>query len=284
MAEGTGSQRREPSSESLLASGFAAGIVVTGALNPVDKALFLSVAKRRAFLHHRNWEAPFQGLMQSLFGRAFSSGLWFPLERMAMESPAFKICAATSHSAAVALAGQAAGALNAVLLSPFAFVKYQTWGLPDGERGFYSVARKASRAAGPTIFFRGLPATVLRDSLFGGCFSLARQRLRAAGLPHFGADFVAAGAATVLSAPLNYARNIQFGAPWGEPTPPAWRAIRRLWQRAGARPTVPATLYYLCHRTKVGWGTLRVAGGMAVHKLSKLLSLESLQRPSIRSI
>jgi hypothetical protein len=154
MAEGTGSQRR-PSSATLIGSGFAAGIVVTGALNPVDKALFLSVAKRRAFLHHRNWEAPFQGLMQSLFGRAFSSGLWFPLERLAMESPAFKICAATSHSAAVALAGQTAGAVNAVLLSPFSFVKYQTWGLPDGERGFYSVASKGCRTLAPILW---LPA------------------------------------------------------------------------------------------------------------------------------
>ena len=260
MAEGSG----ETGPATLLGAGFAAGVVVTGALNPVDKALFLSVAERRAFLHPLNWRAPFQGLTQSVFGRAASSGLWFPLERLALESPAHAACAAVSPSLAVVLSGQAAGAVNAVLLSPFAFVKYQTWGLPDNKRGFYRVARKAFRAAGPAIFFRGLPATVLRDVIFGGTFSLARQRLRAAGIPHSCADFVAAGASTVLSAPLNYARNLQFGAPWSSPTPPAGRAMRALLRQAGAQPTRLAMLYYVCQRTNVGWGTLRVAGGMAI--------------------
>ena len=87
---------------------------------------------------------------------------------------------------------------------------------------------------------------------------------------------LAAGASTVLSAPLNYARNIQFGAQWSKPTPPAWRAIRALLQRAQTKPTGAVTLSYLCQRTNVGWGTLRVASGMAITALgySALLELD----------
>lgn len=109
----------------LLASGFAAGVCVAGVLNPVDRALFLSIAKRRTFMDRRNWCRPFQGIWQSLAGRAISSGLWFPLEHLASQSiretrlpPAL----------AAAASGQAAGLANACLLAPVSFVKFQTWG------------------------------------------------------------------------------------------------------------------------------------------------------------
>ena len=50
----------------LLVAGFAAGTVVTGLLNPVDRALFLSVSNRSPFLDAQNWRQPLQGLGQSI--------------------------------------------------------------------------------------------------------------------------------------------------------------------------------------------------------------------------
>jgi len=270
-----------PASESrnatvLLGAGFGAGVSITGLLNPVDRALFLSVSKRRSFLDPCNWRQPFQGLGQSLVGRAVSTGLWFPLERMAQDFFGRQGIAERSPTLASTAAGQTAGVMNALLLSPLQFIKYQTWGLPEGKRSFGRTALKIHRTAGVSIFFRGLPATMMRDALFGGCFSTTRHALRGRAahaardreLPveplQFGADFVAAGAATTLSAPFNYARNMQFSARLADPTPGTWPLLQHLLREARALPTLSARLGFLLRRNNVGWGTLRVAGGMAL--------------------
>ncbi len=263
-----------------LASGFSAGVAVTGLLNPVDRALYLSVSKKRSFLHPGNWKRPFQGLGQSLFGRAISTGLWFPLESMAVQ--AFEGLE-VPQGVANAVAGQTAGAVNALLLSPLSFVKYQTWGLPEGKRSFGRTASKVYRTAGVMAFFRGLPATVVRDAIFGGIFGLRvsfRGRAEQLAPPAsgssrsgssgylaaalFAADAAAAGAATVVSSPFNYARNVQFGTPITSAPPSTMAAIGKLWREARTQPTAAAGVRVLLQRTNVGWGTLRVAGGMAL--------------------
>ena len=258
----------------VFASGFFAGVAVTGLLNPIDRALFLSVQKRRPFLDPLNFRRPFQGLGQSLVGRAVSSGLWFPLERLTHQ-------AVTLHApdlppgAAAALAGQTAGVVNATLLSPLSYVKYQTWGVPEGKRSFGRTASKVLHTIGPLGFLRGLPATVLRDAIFGGSFGFLRTRGRATAEKHlhsvgdgggasFAVDVLAAGVATTLSSPLNYARNVQFGAPVSSPSLGTWAAIAGLAQEVRKQPTVGGSMAIALQRTNVGWGTLRVAGGMAL--------------------
>jgi hypothetical protein len=161
-SESSSSSERRASASELFGAGFGAGVFVTGLLNPVDRALFLSVAKQRPFLDPCNWRRPYQGLAQGLVGRAVSTGLWFPLERMARD--------AAKHSSLgdgmqAAVAGQTAGAANALLLSPLAMVKYHTWGIPEGKRHVLRTARKMYRTAGAAVFFRGLPATVWRRRL-----------------------------------------------------------------------------------------------------------------------
>ena len=66
-----------------LISGFSSGLIVAFALNPWDKALYLSVINQRSFLDFKNFHQPFQGVTQSLFQRAVSHGLYFPLEHFA---------------------------------------------------------------------------------------------------------------------------------------------------------------------------------------------------------
>jgi hypothetical protein len=282
-----------------VASGFAAGVAVTGLLSPIDRALFLSVTQRRGFLHPGNWRQPFQGLSQSLVGRALSTGMWFPLDRLAAQALRKQHLLGSSPVLAAAAAGQVAGIISAVLLSPLAFVKYQTWGLPEGARtGVRQTARQIYRQASAAclvsshirppvlprceisslaVFFRGLPATVMRDAAFGAVFGSARHVARQTAednrwlrerVPQkalqFGADFAAAGAATAISGPLNYARNRQFGAKLTERMPSTYAAVRGLLREAASQPTWrQGTATYLM-RTNVGWGTLRVAGGIAI--------------------
>mmetsp|Transcript_43177 Transcript_43177/g.91960 ORF Transcript_43177/g.91960 Transcript_43177/m.91960 type:complete len:292 (-) Transcript_43177:168-1043(-) len=265
----------------LVASGFAAGVVVTGILNPYDRALFLSVAMRRPFLHPCNWRSPYQGIGQSIVGRAISSGLWFPLERAASDA----FCANNSTMAAMppgmqtVLAGQVAGGVNALLLQPLSYIKYQTWGLPEGKRSFQRTARKVYRTAGTGAFFRGLPATLWRDCVFGGFFGGMRYRLRrqldgdsddqagpAGVMRRFFADSVAAGMATAASAPFNYARNVHFAQPITKRPAAAStaEALRSLWREAQTMTSSAEAVRFVVRRLNVGWGTFRVAGGMGL--------------------
>jgi len=265
------SDRRRASPSELFGAGFGAGVVTTGVLNPVDRALFLSVAKQRPFLDARNWRRPYQGLAQGLVGRAVSTGLWFPLERIARD--------ATSHSGlgdgmSAAVAGQSAGAVNALLLSPLAMVKYQTWGIPEGKRHVLLTARKMYRTAGAAVFFRGLPATVWRDAAFGAVFGYSRQKLRAlatdqtpsstSAAVRFVADACAAALATAVSAPFNYARNVQFSQPVTEPALGTSAALAALKRETLAHAPPLERVAFLQRRLNVGWGTLRVACGMAI--------------------
>lgn len=278
----------EPSATTLLASGFAAGVSVTGLLNPYDRALFLSVSKRRPFLHASNWRNPYQGLMQSIVSRAISTGSWFPLERLA--SSTLRSLPATEElapSAQAAMAGQAAGVANALLLSPMSMVKYQTWGLPEDKRSFYATAREIRRTAGASAFFRGLPATVWRDCVFGAAFGWMRSQLRGrlqepsdatGGALRFGADVVAAGSATALSSPFNFARNMQFAQPLDQRPTSTLQALRALRLEVAAQPTAAAAVRFLAVRLNIGWGTLRVAGGMALTARCFDLFVTSIQK------
>ena len=128
--------------------------------------------------------------------------------------------------------------------------------LSSTKRGAGRMAREASRAhqersyftAGVGAFFRGLPATVLRDMIFGGCFGSLRTTLRSQaesrnapksseGALQFAADFVAAAAATALSSPINYARNLQFGTKLTDAVPSTAAAVQGLADEAASQPT-----------------------------------------------
>jgi hypothetical protein len=261
----TTTTRSGPSHITLMGSGFAAGVVVSGLLNPFDRALFLSVAKRRPFLHRCNWRNPYQGVGQSIVGRALSTGMWFSLERTANDTlRSHSATAELSPNMRAAMSGQMAGGANALILSPLTYVKFQTWGLPESQRSFHRTALKVVREAGPSAFSRGLPATVIRDCIFGGLFGWTRTKLRragtsgkdspSAGIVHrFVSDAAAAGVATVVSAPFNFARNLQFAQPIADRPMSTADALRALWREE-----------HMVRRLNLGWGTLRVAAGMAL--------------------
>lgn len=84
------------------------------------------------------------------------------------------------------------------------------------------------------------------------------------GTLQFVADFAAAAAATALSSPLNYARNLQFGTKLTDTVPGTPAAVRGLAVEAARQPTTLGRVNVLLQRTNIGWGTLRVAGGMAL--------------------
>ena len=109
-----------------------------------------------------------------------------------------------------------------------------------------------------------LCCTGYRDMLFGLTYEWIRTRYSDRIAHSKLAGNLAAGAcATVVSGPLNYARNMQYATPLNQPCPSTWRVIVDLFANARKQPSWPGKLHYLQFRLRVGWGSLRVAVGMA---------------------
>ena len=248
-------------------AGFTSGLVISVFMNPYDRALYLALKERRPFLRKENFRKPYKGAFQTLFQRAFSSGIYFPLEDLSRQA-IVEGAPSVRGPAVDALAGQSAGIATGLLLHPLAFVKYQTWG--NDERSLWRTTAKLLRSSpGAFIFLRGLPSTLLRDMIFGGVFATGRRWFTVSDPAlKFLSNAAAASAATVLSSPFNYVRAMQFAEGGKNPTPPSIRQllarlsgeVRDLGSAGDLRPQ----LLHLQSRLQIGWGTLRVTLGMSL--------------------
>ena len=91
-----------------------------------DRALYLTIKENRDFLHVENFKQPFSGLVQTLFQRTVSAGLYFPLEDIFLQSllEVRESRKSHVHDHWVALAaGNLAGAVSGLVLNPLAAVK-----------------------------------------------------------------------------------------------------------------------------------------------------------------
>lgn len=264
--------RKRPRAGTAFACGLGAGVIQAGLLNPYDRALYLSVKNRRPFLHADNWKQPYQGFLQSVGGRALSGGLFFPLETM------FKTLSKRSggqHDEVDTkvgaqftnfLVGSAAGSVNALLLNPISAIKYRTWG-KDKDRGMMQEARHMWRRAGVSPFFHGCLPTGIRDIVFGGTYTLIRFHLKDSswtGEAQWASNMGAAAIATVVSGPFNLARNIQFATSSTAVRPSIASVLLNLSNKSLRKEGLVSRLAYLQNRLRIGWGTLRVAAGMAL--------------------
>eukprot|EP00924_Labyrinthula_sp_SR-Ha-C_P009275 snap_masked-scaffold_2-processed-gene-18.54-mRNA-1 protein AED:0.79 eAED:0.80 QI:0/-1/0/1/-1/1/1/0/268 len=259
---------------------------VTGLLNPWDRALYLSLTRKRPFLHKSNFTAPYQGLSQTLVQRSLSTGFYFPLEDFFLSiSSASDSLSKNSRNA---LAGNCAGMINGLILNPLSYIKYKSWGSNrcKEHNAFINKSKYLLRRGGHMIFYRGALATCLRDAIFGGAFSVVRnldfeQRIIIQRKKKFSGrkerpflqDVFSAAVGTILSSPLNYVRNIQYHSKSSLPSPSFIQVFRVLGHEVrtehdGGRF---ARLRVVQHRLRIGWGTLRVAIGMGM--VSKLYSM-----------
>jgi hypothetical protein len=209
-----------------------------------------------------NWKEPYRGIGQTLLQRTVSTGLYFPLED-----------ACTAAFGNSLLGGQAAGILNAMVLNPLALIKYQTWGA-DESRSLLRQARRMYRDRGIKIFLRGTTATAARDGVFGGCFAIRRcltEEQDTDGITSFAISVGCAVIGTVVSSPFNYIRNMAYAAETNTPLESLaakqtfWRhVLDGLAKEARDQSTFVKRLKHLGQRLRLGWGTTRVAVGMAI--------------------
>jgi hypothetical protein len=242
--------------------GLTAGILQAGFFNPFDRALYLSVKNNVPFLTKQSFAHPYQGFAQSVVGRALSGGLYYPLEHFFMTQ-----IPPESGPWANFLAGTGAGMTNALILNPITAIKYKTWSrVTEVKTTMFSEAKTMYLKGGLRPFTFGLGPTLVRDVVFGGCYTYLRLEFQFHGLPpehQWMGNMAAAALATILSGPLNLARNVQYGTKSRKTAPTIVTVFLTLAQQIKEQPSTLRKWIYLQNRLRIGWGTARVAIGMA---------------------
>lgn len=252
----------EPPQSLSILCGLISGICQAGLFNPYDRALYLSVKHNRPFLSRINFQNGYSGFGQSVFGRAMASGAYFPLEHFCLSLAIPDD--GKSHPLYVFLAGTSAGAMNAIILNPLSAVKYKTWGRVIN-RGMWVEASEMFHKGGLRPFFNGLKPTLFRDIAFGGCYTYLRYAINGPLPDHHQwlGNMISAGIATMVSGPFNLARNEQYATRSKKVAPTIPQVFSALLQQVAEQDTLSGKLIFLQNRLRIGWGTARVAVGMA---------------------
>lgn len=154
-------------------------------------------------------------------------------------------------------------------------LQYHYWGKADaGKENFITTAKEILAQGGVRQLFVGTMATVQRDLVFGGVFALLRHEILPLFRPEkkrrlkqktgFVENLIAGMAATILSSPLNYVRNVHYATSPSDEPKTTLRILKELLEEARREPDRVTRLLFLQHRLRIGWGTARVGCGMAV--------------------
>jgi hypothetical protein len=227
------------------------------------------------------------GVFQTVLQRAISAGLYFPIEELSVEI--LESVTGVYNSVVLFSAGTVAGVANGIIMNPFTRVKYHYWGKVDpGKENFLTTATEILWHGGIRQLFVGTMATVHRDLVFGGVFSLLRHQILPRFFPHtkkkrnknetyFTSNLLAGAMATILSSPLNYVRNIHYATPPTSSPQTVIKILEELWKESLKESSSFKSFRFLQHRLRIGWGTARVACGMAVgSKLYEVCAQTSL--------
>ncbi len=241
-------------------AGIVAGSVIAGFFSPWDRALYISVRDRIPFFDKTCWRNPYQGFLNGMLQRTLSSGLYFPLYDFYLR-PVSKFLPLSDNLVPI-VSGNFAGITSGILLNSLCVIKYGNWGseISTGE-----TAKMLIRKNGLKTFLNGTGTTMCRDAVFGSLFAGIRYNMtneNSTRIERMYASVIAGGAGTIFSSPFNYARNMKYAAgASGLPSPSILKIFSDLKTDVmnESRP-----LSSLQGRLRVGWGTTRVAIGMAV--------------------
>lgn len=102
--------------------------------------------------------------------------------------------------------------------------------------------------------------------VFGGCFAVMRHGLLSndKSMNKFLVNCISGFMATLLSSPLNYVRNIHYATPPSVKHQPGLVILLDLWSKTKLEKSFWNKMKYLQQQLRVGWGTARVACGMAL--------------------
>lgn len=215
------SPRLSPATTSVLAGSVAgmASVVVCHPLDTLRTRLQTSpqrfggsfVACAQQTLEREGARALYKGFLPPFFSQAVYKAVIFTTSAALRNDVLATHAPQLSASAAALLSGAVAGGLNALLVTPVELVRnrlqvqYEANRATRAYRGAAHCVAQVVRQEGVLALWRGLPTTVLRDSLGVACYFLgydfARARLREvpALRGHDSAVLLAAGAAGGVS-------------------------------------------------------------------------------------
>lgn len=128
-------------------------------------------------------------------------------------------------------------------------------------------AMEMLRKGGVRPFFNGLLPTMLRDLFFGGTYTFLRFELQYVyQIPseqQWAANMVSAALATIVSAPFNLVRNVQYATRSRETAVTISEAFHDFIKATRSHTSTIQRIRYIQHKLRIGWGTLRIAIGMA---------------------
>ena len=243
--------------------GLVSGLSQSFLFNSYDRALYQSIVRSRPFLDRSNWKGnPFAGVSPSFLQRAFSSGLYFPLEDV------FRRNVSSSY----AVDGVLVGLVGGIFTTPFNSVKYAMWS-SHGSIGKENVPKNPTtprlvdttmtllREGGVSRLMRGAIPTLYRDVTFGLTFSVLRHE----GDNGFTNNVLAAFVATAISSPFNYARMKVYSPDViGQPQP-THLILHDLWQNTiREQRGILDQFKQIFRKLNIGWGALRVGLGMGI--------------------
>jgi hypothetical protein len=267
-------QRSRGFSSATAAPAMLSGAVLAVLFNPYDRALYLRVHHSRSFFHRENWRTPFQGFTNAAVYRTICSGsylMWQDTGRFALDHTAPGVLEEKPALCGAAV-GLFAGTVNGLLLNHPQLIKYRMW--TDGSGTFMSVTLHILRTSGVRLLLRGVRVSVARDAVFGVVYEVLRggssggasteNNASSGASSPFLRNVGAASAASCCSAPLNYCRNIAYGAPFLSSPLGVSQLLRLLWIQCKHQPTSLGRLKFLNSRCNLVWGTLRVGLGMGV--------------------
>ncbi|CAM2975514.1 Mitochondrial carrier protein [Legionella steigerwaltii] len=260
-----------------VASGLIVGVSTAGIFNPWDRALYLSVKYNRPFLSIENFKDPYQGFSQALVQRTFLGSIYYIAqgELNTYLFPYLHNHLGFSQTLSQFYVGMVAGSIGGISTNSISAVKYHTWGKEDAS--FRKSAQEMWAQGGFKPFIKGTTATVTRDMVFGSTYEMLRSLMRAkakkaeskapSSKPSYQEFFYnasAAGLATIASSPFNYVRNMQYATPANRKSPSAYEVLAHLWSesRKLEKPLL-GQLSFFQQKFRIGWGTARVAVGMA---------------------
>lgn len=263
----------------LVKCGILGGVVQAVVFNFFDRALYLSMKNSTPFLDRNNFREPMAGVLQTISQRALSSGLYFPLEDIFSSyfATIMPVDDRRFHPLKSFLSGTFAGAANGILLNPLTSVKYKYWGEEVcGKENFRTTAASMFKKGGLRPFCVGASATVARDTVFGGIFSCLRNGVvtkniqsmsgvdsNLSGVVTVVSNIVSGCAATIVSSPLNYVRNVHYATPPDRKVASGITILKSLWHDS-KNFGLFGRVRYLQSRLLIGWGTARVGLGMAL--------------------
>jgi len=267
-----------PSISKLLSCGLISGLIQAAVFNPWDRALYLSVKDKRNFLHMSNFHDPFAGVLQTISQRTISNGLYFPLEDIFRKILNDNYSNILSPYWLTFHAGTIAGAINGIIMNPVSSIKYHYWGHAEcGKENFYSTAKEMYIKGGIKTFFVGATATIIRDILFGGAFSLLRHELLSSSSSSltsttslskqqesFVINLISAMVATIISSPVNYVRNIHYSTEPNVQPSSSFTILNNLYLEARNKPTILLQMQVIQSRLRIGYLIIIISSSLLI--------------------